>query len=278
MSVYHKKALSYAALSVETVAVIIYTVLSSPYPEYMPEIADALILIELYIPLSLLAAGAVWLLIRERRVEARLVGSMLPAVFFFILLFVYLEQDKALLDGVRTYYENVFEVLLSGLFGMTGMSEGFMEAFYSALFSVVLSILLPLVMCFVCATCFTYETVLHSRESDWEDKVASVELNGNAIWIFLALWAGVLFSHFVSLPYQLGIALVNLALCVSIAYAVQGFSVVYYKLRMKGRKLKSYSLFLVLVAVAMFVPGINFIIVLGLPLLGVAETFFELRR
>lgn len=278
VSVYHKKALSYVALVVETAIVIIYTILSSPYPEHMPEIADALILIELYIPLSLLAAGAVWLLIRERRVEARLAGSMLPAVFFFILLFVYLEQDKALLDGVRTYYENVFEVLLSGLFGITGMSEEFMAVFYAALFSVVLSILLPLVMCFVCATCFTYETVLHSRESDWEDKVASVELNGNAIWIFLALWAGVLFSHFVSLPYQLGVALVNLALCVSITYAVQGFSVVYYKLRMKGRKLKSYSLFLVLVAVAMFVPGINFIIVLGLPLLGVAETFFELRR
>lgn len=278
VGVYHKRALSFLALAVETVAVVSYAVATSLYPEHMPEIALPLILIELYIPLSLLAAGAVWLLTRERRVEIRLAGSMLPAVVFFILLFVYLEHDKALLDGVRTYYENVFGVLLPGLLGVTGMSEDFMEMFFSILFSVVLSVLLPLVMCFVCATCFSYETVLHSRESDWEDKVASVELDGRLIWLFIALWAVVLFSRFVSLPYQLGIALINLALCVSIAYAVQGFSVVYYKLRIRGRKLRSYSLFLVLAAVAIFVPGINFIIVLGLPLLGVAETFFELRR
>ena len=100
VGVYHKRALSFLALAVETVAVVSYAVATSLYPEHMPEIALPLILIELYIPLSLLAAGAVWLLTRERRVEIRLAGSMLPAVVFFILLFVYLEHDKALLDGV----------------------------------------------------------------------------------------------------------------------------------------------------------------------------------
>ena len=59
---------------------------------------------------------------------------------------------------------------------------------------------------------------------------------------------------------------------------VQGFSVLYYNMRKKGRKLKSYTLFLILLAIALFIPGINFIIVLGLPLIGVLETFIELRR
>lgn len=137
--------------------------------------------------------------------------------------------------------------------------------------------IIPVVLCFVCVTCFSYESMLHSRESDWEERVARLELDGRAIWIFLALWLLVLLSRFISIPTIAGIALFNVTLSFTVVYAIQGFSVLYYNL-CKRRRFKSYTLFLILLAIALLAPGVNIIVVLGLPLVGVLETFFELRK
>ena len=184
----------------------------------------------------------------------------------------------ALLEQYLTVTEDAFEVLLSPFINVEALGEEFWSLFCSTLLQIVGAMVIPLVLCFVCVTCFTYESVLHSRESDWEDRVSLLELDGRMIWIFLALWLGVLLSRFVSIPTIAGIALFNVTLSFTVVYAIQGFSVLYYRLRKRGRKLKSYTLFLILLAIALLVPGINILIVLVLPLLGVLETFFELRK
>ena len=274
LSTRFKKRVSALAILVEAFIVVFYTYLNRAEGE----LSLLLMLFELYIPLSLLAAGMTWLISEGKRIGIRLLLALLPSILFFIILYVFLEQEPALLDSFLTLAEDVFEALLSPFINFGAMDGTLVSFIIETILLVIASLIIPLVLCFVCATCFSFESVLHSRESDWEDRVARLELDGRAIWIFLALWVLVLLFRFISVPTIAVVALFNVTLSYTILYAVQGFSVLYYNMRKKGRKLKSYTLFLILLAIALFIPGINFIIVLGLPLIGVLETFIELRR
>ena len=274
LSTRFKKKVSAIAILVEAFIVVFYTYLNRAEGE----LSLLLMLFELYIPLSLLAAGMTWLISEGKRIGIRLLLALLPSILFFIILYVFLEQEPALLDSFLILAEDVFEALLSPFINFGAMDGTLVSFIIETILLVIASLIIPLVLCFVCATCFSFESVLHSRESDWEDRVARLELDGRAIWIFLALWVMVLLFRFISVPTIAVVALFNVTLSYTILYAVQGFSVLYYNMRKKGRKLKSYTLFLILLAIALFIPGINFIIVLGLPLIGVLETFIELRR
>ncbi len=274
LSTRFKKKVSALAILVEAFIVVFYTYLNRAEGE----LSLLLMLFELYIPLSLLAAGMTWLISEGKRIGIRLLLALLPSILFFIILYVFLEQEPALLDSFLILAEDVFEALLSPFINFGAMDGTLVSFIIETILLVIASLIIPLVLCFVCATCFSFESVLHSRESDWEDRVARLELDGRAIWIFLALWVLVLLFRFISVPTIAVVALFNVTLSYTILYAVQGFSVLYYNMRKKGRKLKSYTLFLILLAIALFIPGINFIIVLGLPLIGVLETFIELRR
>lgn len=274
LSTRFKKKVSALAILVEAFIVVFYTYLNRAEGE----LSLLLMLFELYIPLSLLAAGMTWLISEGKRIGIRLLLALLPSILFFIILYVFLEQEPALLDSFLILAEDVFEALLSPFINFGAMDGTLVSFIIETILLVIASLIIPLVLCFVCATCFSFESVMHSRESDWEDRVARLELDGRAIWIFLALWVLVLLFRFISVPTIAVVALFNVTLSYTILYAVQGFSVLYYNMRKKGRKLKSYTLFLILLAIALFIPGINFIIVLGLPLIGVLETFIELRR
>ena len=274
LSTRFKKRVSALAILVEAFIVVFYTYLNRAEGE----LSLLLMLFELYIPLSLLAAGMTWLISEGKRIGIRLLLALLPSILFFIILYVFLEQEPALLDSFLILAEDVFEALLGPFINFGAMDGTLVSFIIETILLVIASLIIPLVLCFVCATCFSFESVLHSRESDWEDRVARLELDGRAIWIFLALWVLVLLFRFISVPTIADVALFNVTLSYTILYAVQGFSVLYYNMRKKGRKLKSYTLFLILLAIALFIPGINFIIVLGLPLIGVLETFIELRR
>lgn len=269
----YKKKVSALSILVEAVLVVSY----SFFTRVDGLLGFLLMCFELFIPLSLLAAGATWLATEKRGIGTRLFIALLPSLVFFAIIYVFLEQEPALLGEYLEITENAFEALLSPFINVGAMGEEFWSVFCTTLLLIVVSMIIPVVLCFVCVTCFSYESVLHSRESDWEERVARLELDGRAIWIFLALWLLVLLSRFISIPTIAGIALFNVTLAFTVVYAIQGFSVLYYNL-CKRRRFKSYTLFLILLAIALLAPGVNIIVVLGLPLVGVLETFFELRK
>ena len=273
LSTRFKKKVSALAILVEAFIVVFYTYLNRAEGE----LSLLLMLFELYIPLSLLAAGMTWLISEGKRIGIRLLLALLPSILFFIILYVFLEQEPALLDSFLILAEDVFEALLSPFINFGAMDGTLVSFIIETILLVIASLIIPLVLCFVCATCFSFESVLHSRESDWEDRVARLELDGRAIWIFLALWVLVLLFRFISVPTIAVVALFNVTLSFTVVYAIQGFSVLYYNL-CKRRRFKSYTLFLILLAIALLAPGVNIIVVLGLPLVGVLETFFELRK
>lgn len=231
----------------------------------------------LYIPMSLSAAGIIWLQTRGRKVSVRLLLSLLPSVAIILLFVVLFLADRALLDTLYTTYMDAFVAMLQPLFEQIGLTID-----YEFIFTVFMlsfgSLIMPIVLTTVCANCFIYETVLHSRERDWEDKVVAIEFNPNLVWAFIVAWGLVLLSFFISVPTVVLVVVMNIAISFAVVYAIQGFAVLYTWLRRSMERLKSMTLFIILFIFATVIPGLNIVILLGLPIIGLLESFFDMKK
>ena len=238
----------------------------------------AFLLIDLYIPLSLSAAGIIWLRTRgERRLLGRLWMTLLPSIVLIVPCAAFILSDRALSSAVYTAYGNAFAVMFGPVLGLVAPGVD-MKVLTDLILITVMSLLFPVLFCGICATCFIYESALHSRESEWEEAVMRFSFPQDAIWGFIVSWALVLVLRFVSAPLLLGIAAMNLAGVWTLVYAIQGFTVVYARIRRRNRNVRSMTLFIILVAIGLLIPGINLIVLIGVPALGVLETFFDLKK
>lgn len=231
----------------------------------------------IYFPLSLSAAGVVWLYAQDKKVVTRLVLSVLPSILIGVLYVVPFAVDRALFNETYALYEDAFASL------MGPVMEPIVGQFdWSTMFYVVmltgLSVILPLILVAVCASCFIYETAVHSKESRWEERVKAYSIHSDVIWLLIGSWALVLLNRFISAPAYVAIILLNVALFSVVLYATQGFSVMYAILSRKKPRLKSMHLFLVLAILAIAIPGLNIIVIFSLPILGILESFFNLKK
>lgn len=231
----------------------------------------------MYIPMSLSAAGILWIFTNRMRLVPRLLLSLLPAILFAIAFSVLLFVDRALFEELYAQYKDAFVALLAPIFESFEIKFDMDFAFLLFLVSAG-SMILPTAMAAICANCFIYETVLHSRESNWEDKVRGIEFSPNMVWGFIASIALILLFYFISAPIALEVVVVNIAFLFAVLYSVQGFAVLFSWLGRSMERMKSMSLFIVLFIIATVVPGINFIVLLILPLLGLLESFFDLKK
>ena len=238
----------------------------------------AFLLIDLYIPLSLSAAGIIWLRTRgERRLLRRLFLVLLPSIVLLVPYAAFILSDRALSAGIYSAYGNVFAAIMGPLLGLVAPSVD-IKAFTDLILITVMSLLFPVLLCGICASCFIYETALHSRESGWEGTVMGFSFPQDAIWGFIASWALVLILRFVSAPLLLEIAVLNIASVWTVLYAIQGFTVVFARVRRRHGSMRSMTLLVIMLVLGLLVPGINFLILIGVPLLGVLENFFDLKK
>ena len=215
----------------------------------------ALFLIVLYIPLSLSAAGITWLVTSGMGLMKRLFMSLLPPAIFLGAISAFIVTDRALSSLLFEEFRNAFAVMLGPVFG---------ELFPSIDMDVL--------------SAFIYETAKHSRESEWEEAVMRFSFPSDAVWGFIISWALVLLLRFVSVPVAVPVIVLNAAGVWTVIYAIQGFSIVYARVRKHSSNVRSMTVLIVLLLLGTVVPGINFIVLFGLPLLGVLGNFFDLKK
>ena len=237
----------------------------------------AVLLISMFIPLSLSAAGIMWLSTKGMGVLKRLFLTLLPSFIYSAGSIAFVYSDRALLDSLSGVYENAFASLAGPVLSMVLPGVDMSLLAYVALLT-VLSLSFPVLLCGICASCFIYETALHSRESGWEEKVMRLEYSPDAVWGLIISWALVLLFRFVSAPLLLEIAVMNVAGIWTVLYAVQGFSVVFARLRRRIMTMRSMTLLFIILVIGILVPGINLIVIIGLPLIGALESFFDLKK
>lgn len=233
--------------------------------------------ISIYFPLSLSAAGMVWLYASGKRVVTRLALSLIPFIVISAIYIVPFAVDRALFAETYSLYNDAFAAMMEPI-----MEPIIGEFDWSIMFELVAltmaSVLLPIMVVAVCATCFIYETAKHSKESGWEGKVRGFSFGSNMIWFLIGSWALVLLNYFISTPVYASVILLNVALSVAVLFACEGFSVLYARVWRVRNEVKSMQLFTVLVIIAMIIPGLNIFIIFGLPLLGILECFFDMKK
>lgn len=264
-------------IAIESAVVVVAEILSNLPLLALGPVGWAIVALMLFFPLSLLAAGLVWLGTENMKGVPRVLTSLLPSLSFIAVYAIVFTADRALFNEVYAYIENAFAETIAPILSMVFNNLN-IEAVFSVFLVTVASLVYPALISAVCATFFIYESARHSKEISYDEGVAQFELNPNYIWVFILSWALFLVSYFISAPIILEIIVINIAFSSLFMYTAEGFTVLYSWLKGKIPRLRSMTLFIIVFLVAMIIPGLNFIILLGLPILGLLENFFNLKK
>lgn len=233
--------------------------------------------ITMYIPVSLSAAGIVWIQSKNKKLFTRILLALIPSLIFVLIFVVLFLLDRALFSSMYELYKDAFAALLQPVFDTFTINLN-MDVLFQVFLLAMGSLIMPVTLAAVCANCFIYETCLHSKESNWEERVMSIEFNPDMVWAFIIAWGVILLCYFVSVPMAVEVVAMNIGFMLGVIYALQGFAVLYTWLKRSMERLKSMTLFIVLFIISTGIPGLNFIVLLGLPLLGLLESFFDMKK
>ena len=231
--------------------------------------------IDLYVPLSLLVAGYIWT-ISKGKLEKRLFLSLLPALLATILFGLVFFMDRALFDAFYNSMKDAFAAVMGNTLSSLGI-EADIDFLFLMVGVTVGVFVFPFITATACVSFFYYEVRRHSRETDFEDKIASLELNTNTVWLLILFLALFMLGRFISMPLVLSMGFLSLSVTMLLVYSIQGFSVLMAWIKNSGVNLKSSSLFIILLVISLVMPGLNIVVLFGLPLIGLIENFFDIK-
>ncbi|MDD2297739.1 MAG: hypothetical protein PHR10_05770 [Sphaerochaetaceae bacterium] len=234
------------------------------------------LLVGLYLPVSLLIGTGIWIELDRMRMLVKLLASAsFAAITGFILVLWFSSGSQAAL-ATANIYEQMVEMVLPTLLGgqlPLGMST---QALFYAVVTVLKVGFLPIFIGQFGFSVLLSELLIHRSESTFQERMAHWKLPENSVWIFLGSWTIVLMTLLVEMPFLESVAW-NTALTVSLLYMVQGISVVAAFMRRRNPRITSTRVFILSFLLALL-PGVNLIPLLGLPLLGVSETWIDYRK
>ena len=134
--------------------------------------------------------------------------------------------------------------------------------------SSVLALTLPIVIADVNVNRFNEE---------WQYDFANMKLPDSYVWVFFASWIVALVSNWVeAIPLWIYVLSWNLALTMTVLYLVVGVSILVAFARRRTAAVTAGRI-VFLVVVLCLIPVVNAILFIGLPLLGVLETWISFR-
>ena len=250
-------------------------ILRSVYNSWGLENMGLWVSVDLYVPLSLLVAGYIWT-ISKGKLEKRLFLSLLPALLATILFGLVFFMDRALFDTFYSSMKDAFAVVMESTLATLGI-EADIDFLFLMVSTTVGVFAFPSITAAACVSFFFYEGRRHSRETEFDDVVASIELNINLVWVLILSLALLMSSRFISMPLFITMAFLSLVITMLLVYSIQGFSVLTAWIKNSGANMKSTTLFIVLLMIGLFMPGLNIVVLFGLPLLGLIENFFNIK-
>ena len=258
------------AFAVMLLAVVTWTVIENRAvlgTEFWP-----LLLVNLFLPVSNIIGSAVWEYgsAYSRSSIRKFFWACIPVFVMGILMSLYFASEAsrtvrtALVEGMLYYFPS--EYLSVDISSLLNAAVDLMMLFFAPLGVILLAI--PVV---------TADININRYDEDWQYGFANMKLPDRYVWVFFASWAASLVSYVVSSVPKWVLALSwNLALTVSVLYLVVGLSIVVAYARRRTAALTVGKIVLLLVLVC-FIPFVNLVVVFGLILLGVLETWFRFR-
>ena len=261
------KVLAYAAM---LLGVIIWTVIQQRIligTEYWPTIP-----VSLYLPVSTIIGCTVWTLgsSYSRSSMRKFFWAAIPVFVMGMAVALYFASEKslpvrnALADGILMMFPA--DSLSINLSSVIRTVVDMMALFFAPMG--VLMLALPIVIADVNVNRF---------DEDWQYDFANMKLPDHYVWIFFASWAAALVCNLVkAIPLWAMAVCWNLALTMTVLYMVVGVSILVAFARRRTAAITAGRIVFTVVLLC-FLPIVNAVVLVGLPLLGVLETWIAFR-
>lgn len=261
------RVLAFAAM---LLAVVVWTVIENRKilgTEYWP-----VLLVSLYLPVSSITGSAVWAVGADYSSSSirKFFWACIPVFAMGLAMSLYFASDAsqtvrvALAEGMLYYFPA--EYLNVDITSLINMVIDLMMLFFAPLGIVLLA--LPVV---------TADINVNRYDEQWQYDFANMKLPDPYVWVFFASWAASLLCYLVkSVPMWAVAVCWNVALTVSVLYGIVGLSIVVAFARRRTAALTVGRIVILLILVC-FIPFLNLVVIAGLILLGVLETWFRFR-
>ena len=261
------KVLSFAVLLLGTV---IWTVVQNRAllgTEYWP-----IILLSLFTPVLTIIGSAVWTVGcgYSRSSMRKFFWASIPVFVLGLATAFYFASEKSahVRAAIASTILSMFpeEYLSIDITSVVQTAMGIMALFFAP--SAVLSLALPIVIADVSVNRF---------DEQWQYDFANMKLPDSYVWVFFASWVVALVSNWVkAIPLWVYVLSWNLALTMTVLYLVVGVSILVAFARRRTAAITAGRIVFTVVLVS-FIPIVNVIMYIGLPLLGVLETWIAFR-
>lgn len=245
--------------------------------EFMREVSGmGAVLVGLYLPTSLLIGTGIWIRLDKMKMLKKLMASSAFAAIAGFSLVLWFSNGSPSALATAAIYQQMVEALIPAAFG-EGLPLG-MTA--HTLFDAVVAILkigfLPIFFGQFGFSILLSELLIHRSDPTYQERMTRWKLPESSVWIFLGSWTIVLVTLVGDIPFLESVGW-NIALTVSLLFMVQGVSILAAVIRRKFPGINSTRIFVLSFLLAVL-PGVNLIPLVGLPLLGVSETWIDYRK
>jgi len=230
-----------------------------------------MVVISLYTPVCTIVGSAMWTVAgRKSSVGLRkFFLACIPVCLMGLCLALWFSTD---------YAASSKEFLKSSMLYMfPAESLGFsIEAAVDTVLSLLTLMFVPMGMVAAGLPILVSELILYRNDEAWQYDFAFMKLPDVFGWVFLGIWALALGFNFVNVPVLVRTACWNLSFGLGMLYAIQGVSILVALFRRRTAAVSAGKVVVLAICLCM-VPGLNLVCLVGLPVLGVLETWIRFR-
>lgn len=234
-----------------------------------------LLIIGLYLPISTLIAGGVWIATEKKRMFYKLLYASLFAFVSGFLIIIWLSGNSESAVKTRLVYQNLISSLASNVV-MNQVPNTDLHGLAKIVTSVITNIGLMFFVAQFGTAVFISEMIVNRFNSEYQERMLKWSIPHEAIWFLLGGMSLILLSFLADSILIKSIAY-NVSAVVALLYAVQGISIGANFLVKKFPHIRPSRIFF-LSGALMMLPGANVVFVLGFPLLGISETWIAYRQ
>ncbi len=232
----------------------------------------SVLVVSLFLPICTVIGSATWTAVsRKSRAGLRkFFLTCIPVVVMSLALSIWFSSDNA------TATKEILKQSMLAIFSVESLGYNFESVIDLAMSFLSISFL-PMGMMIVGVPVLISELMMYRYDEAWQYDFAFMKLPDPFIWGFFGFWVLALTSSLVStIPMAIYCVAWNVALGVSVLYAIQGLSILVARFRRTSAYF-SVGKIVGLVLLLCLLPGINLVCLVGLPVLGVLETWFRFR-
>lgn len=234
-----------------------------------------LFIIGLYLPISTLIAGGVWIATEKKRMLYKLLYASLFACVSGFLIVIWLSGNSDSATATRVVYQDLISSLAS-MVVMNQVPSNDLNELAQVVTSIITSVGLMFFIAQFGIAVFISEMMVKRFDSEYQKRMLKWSIPHEAIWFLLGGMSTILLSFLVDSILIKSLAY-NVSAVVALLYAVQGISIAAHVLVKKFPHIKPSRIFF-LSGALMLLPGANVVFIVGFPLLGISETWIAYRQ